>query len=191
LCRFQLSNGLKSGILSGGEGGVVEVELGLEGEDVFIELAVSEDFGVKPPVVKVPYRPSELLILNGRALEGFPDPEGQNFCWIERGILGGGVNLLDVGEVACSIVLAMPRDAPIVELFDPFGRDVGPFSEGNGKCGESIVSDIPVWSFDKGLLIVEEMGLGKLEVFFELVNCRFVFRGFGPCLAEILLMTAV
>ncbi len=170
---------------------MVEVELGLEGEDVFVELSVSEDLGIKPPVVKVLYSPSELLILNGRALEGFPDPEGQNFCWIERGILGGGVNLLDVGEVACSIVLAMPRDAPIVELFDPFGRDVGPFSEGNGKCGESIVSDIPVWSFDKGLLIVEEMGLGKLEVFFELVNCRFVFRGFGPCLAEILLMTAV
>ncbi len=63
--RFQPSNGLKSGVLGGGEGGVVEIELGFEGEDVLVELAVAEDFGVKPPVVKVPYRPSELLILNG------------------------------------------------------------------------------------------------------------------------------
>src|SRR6266403_3283872 len=176
---LQPSNGLKSGVLSGGEGGMVEVKLGLEGEDVLVELAVSEDLGVKPPVIKVPYSLLELLILNGRALEGFPNPEGKNLRWIEHGILGGGINLLDVGEVARSVVLAVPCDAPIVELFDPFGRDVGPFSEGNGKCGESIVSDIPVWSFDKGLLIVEETGLGELEVFFELVNCRFVFCGFG------------
>src|SRR6266478_6410933 len=91
--RLQPSNRLKLGILGGGEGGVVEVELGFEGEDVFVELAVSEDFGVKPPVVKVPYSPLELLILNGRALEGLPNPEGENFCWIERGILGGSVNL--------------------------------------------------------------------------------------------------
>ncbi len=63
--RFQPSNRLKSGILSGGEGGVVEIELGLEGEDVFVELSVAEDFGIKPPVIKVPYRPLELLILYG------------------------------------------------------------------------------------------------------------------------------
>jgi len=63
--RFQPSNGLKSGVLSGGERGMVEIELGLEGQDVFVELAVSEDLGVKPPVVKVPYSPSELLILYG------------------------------------------------------------------------------------------------------------------------------
>ncbi len=116
---LQPSNGLKSGVLSGGEGGMVEVELGLEGEDVLVELTVSKDLGVKPPVVKVPYSLSELLILNGRALEGFPDPEGQNFCWIERGILGGSVNLLDVGEVPCSVVLAMACDAAVVELLDP------------------------------------------------------------------------
>src|SRR6266446_3491314 len=156
--HFQPSNGLKSGILGSSEGGVVEVELGLEGEDVLIELAVSEDFGVKPPVVKVPYHPSELLILNGRALEGFPDPEGQNLRWIERGILGGGVNLLDVGEVARTIVLAVPRDTPVVELLDPFCGDVGSFSEGDGERGKPIISDIPVWSFDEGLLVIEEMG---------------------------------
>ncbi len=63
--RFQLSNGLKSGILGSGEGGVVEVKLGFEGEDVLVELVVSEDFGVKPPVVKVPYSLLELLILYG------------------------------------------------------------------------------------------------------------------------------
>ncbi len=79
LRHLQPSNGLKSGVLSGGEGGVVEVELGLEGEDVLVELTVAEDFGIKPPVVKVPYHPSELLILNGCALEGFADPEGKNF----------------------------------------------------------------------------------------------------------------
>src|SRR6266481_5973421 len=35
------------------------------------------------------------------------------------------------------------------------------------------------------------MGLGELEVFFELLDCRFMFRGLGLCLAEILLMAAV
>ncbi len=44
---------------------MVEIELGLEGQDVLVELSVPEDFGVKPPVVKVLYRPSELLILYG------------------------------------------------------------------------------------------------------------------------------
>ena len=135
---------------------MVEVKLGFEGEDIFVELAVLEDFGVKPPVVKVPYRLSELLILNGRALEGLPDPEGQNFCWIERGILGGGVNLLDVGEVPRSVMLAVTCDASIVELLDPLGWDVGSLSEGDSERGEPIVSDIPVWSLDEGLLIVEE-----------------------------------
>ncbi len=188
---FQPSNGLKSGVLSGSEGGVVEVELGLEGEDVFIELAVLEDFGVKPPVVKVPYHLSELLILNGQALEGFPDPEGQNFCWIECGILGGGVNLFDVGEVARPIVFTVPRDTPVVELLDPFHGDVRPFSEGDGERGQPIVSNIPVWSLDKGFLIIEEMGLSELETFFQFVDRCLVFHGFGPCLAEILLMVAV
>src|SRR6266436_245891 len=174
-CHFQPSNGLKLGVLGGGEGGVVEVELGLEGEDVLVELAVAEDFGIKPPVVKVPYRPSELLILYGRALEGLSDPEGQNLRWIERGILGGSVNLFDVGEVACTVMLAVPCDTSIVELFDPFGRDVGPFPEGDGEHGEPIVSDIPVWSFDKGFLIVEETGLGELEVFLQFVDRSLVF----------------
>ncbi len=124
-------------------------------------------------------------------MEGFPDPEGQNLRWIKRGILGGGVNLFNVGEVARPIMLAVPRDTSIVELFDPFGGDVGPFSEGDGECGKPIVSDIPIRSLDEGLLIVKEPGLGELETFFELVNRCLVFRSLGPCLAEILLMTAV
>src|SRR6266403_3525204 len=170
---------------------MVEVELGFEGQDVLVELAVSEDFGTKPPVVKVPYRPSELLILYGRALEGFPDPEGQNLRWIECGILGGGVNLLNVGEVTCPIMFAVSRDTPIIELLDPFSRDVGSFPEGDGERGEPIVSDIPVRSLNEGLLIVEEAGLGELETFFEFVDRCLVFRSLGPCLAVILLMAAV
>ncbi len=62
---------------------MVEVELGLEGKDVFIELAVAEDFSVKPPVIKVPYSPSELLVLNGCPLKGLLNPEGKNFCRVE------------------------------------------------------------------------------------------------------------
>ena len=64
-CCFQPSNRLKSGILGGGKRGVVEIELGLEGQDVLVELSVSEDLGIKPPVIKVPYSPLELLILYG------------------------------------------------------------------------------------------------------------------------------
>ena len=63
--HFQPSNGLKSGVLGGSKGGMVEVELGFEGEDVFVELVVAEDLGIKPPVVKVPYSLVEFLVLNG------------------------------------------------------------------------------------------------------------------------------
>ncbi len=83
LCHFQLSNRLKSGVLGGGKRGVVEVELGLEGEDVLVELAVVEDFGVKPPVVKVLHSLAEFLVLNGCPLKGLPNPEGKNFCQVE------------------------------------------------------------------------------------------------------------
>src|SRR6266478_4364998 len=189
--HFQPSNGLKSGILGSSEGGVVEVELGLEGEDVLVELAVAEDFGVKPPVVKVPYSPAEFLVLNGCPLKGLPNPEGKNFWWVEGFVDRGSIDLLDIGEVPCAVVLAVPCDSSVIELFDPFGQDIGPFSKGDSERGEPIISDIPIQSFDKGLLIVKEMRLGELEVFLQLVNRSLVFFILGPDLALILLMTAV
>jgi len=85
----------------------------------------------------------------------------------------------------------MPSDTPIVELFDPFCWDVGSLSEGDSERGEPIVSDIPIWSLDEGLLVIEETGLGILEVFFGFVDLCLMFCGFGPSLAEILLMAAV
>ncbi len=88
-------------------------------------------------------------------------------------------------------MLAVPRDTPVVELFDPFGGDIRPFSEGDSERGEPIVSDIPVWSFDEGLLIIEETGLGELETFLQLVDRCLVSCGFDLSLAEILLMVAV
>src|SRR6266436_9352639 len=95
-CRFQPSNGLKSGILGSGEQGVVEVKLGLEGEDVLVELAVVEDFGIKPPVVKVPYSPAEFLILDGCPLKGFPNPVGKNLWWVKSAVHGGSIDLFDI-----------------------------------------------------------------------------------------------
>ncbi len=103
----------------------------------------------------------------------------------------GSVDLFDIRKVARSIMLAVPHDAPVVELLDPFGQDIRPLPEGDGERGEPIVSDIPIWSFDKGLLIVKETGLGELKVFFELVNHSLVFFVLGADLALILLMTAV
>ncbi len=103
----------------------------------------------------------------------------------------GSVDLFDIGEVSCAIVFAVPRDTPIVELFDPLGRDIRSLSKGDSECGEPIVSDIPVWSLDKGLLIVEETRLGELKVFLQLVNRSLVFFVLGPDLVLILLMTAV
>ncbi len=44
---------------------MVEVELGFKREDVFVKLAVVEDFSVKPPVVKVPNSPV-VTTLRGR-----------------------------------------------------------------------------------------------------------------------------
>src|SRR6266478_410071 len=133
--RLQLSNGLKSGALGGSEGSVVEVELGLEGEDVFVKLTVVEDFGIKPPVVKVPYSPAEFLILDGCPLKGFPKPKGKNFWWVESAVKGGGIDLFDVGEVPGTIVLTIPCNVSIIELFDPFGQDVRPFPQGDGEGG--------------------------------------------------------
>ncbi len=170
---------------------MVEVELGLEGEDVLVELPVAEDFGVKPPVVKVPDSPAKLLVLDRCPLKGFPNPVGKNFWWVKSAVEGCGIDLFDVGEVPCTVVLAVPCDASIIELFDPLGRDVRPFAEGDGECGEPNVSDIPVWSLDKGLLVIEEMGLGVLEVFLQLVDRSLVFFILGPDLALILLMMAV
>ncbi len=140
---------------------MVEVELGLEREDVLIKLAVVEDFGIKPPVVKVLYSPVELLVLNGCPLKGLPNPKGKNF-WQVEGLVGwGSVDLFNVGEVPCAVVLAVAGDTSIVELFDPFCWNVGSLSEGDGERGEPIVSDIPIWSFDKGLLIIEKTGLAN------------------------------
>jgi len=124
LRHFQPSNRLKSGVLRGSEGGVVEVELGLEGEDVFIELTVAEDLGIKPPVVKVPDSLAELLILNGCPLKGLLNPVGKNFWQVESAVLGSGIDFFDIGEIPCAIVLAVPHDVSIVELLDPFGGDV-------------------------------------------------------------------
>ncbi len=114
---------------------MVEVELGLEGEDVLIELAVVEDLGVKPPVVKVPYSPAEFLILDGCPLKGLPDPKGKNLWWVESAVKGGGIDLLDVGEVSGAFVLTILCNMSIIELFDPLGQDVGPFPQGNGEGG--------------------------------------------------------
>src|SRR6266403_6355893 len=190
-CCFQPSNGLKSGVLGGGEGGVVEVKLGLEGEDVFVELTVAEDFGVKPPVVKVPDSPVELLVLDRCPLKGLPNPVGKNFWWVKSAVLGSGIDFLDIGEVPCTVMLTVPCDAPVVELFDPFGGDVRPFSKGDAERGESVISSIPLWGFDKGLLVIKETGLCILEVFFELVDRSLVFFVLSTDLVLILLMMAV
>src|SRR6266403_1532890 len=85
-----------------------------------------------------------------------------------------------LGSRAASVMLTIPCDTSIVKLFDPLGWDVGPLPEGDGERGEPIVSDIPVWGFDKGLLIIEETGLGELEVFFQFVDLSLVFFMLGP-----------
>ncbi len=170
---------------------MVEVELGFEGEDILVELAVAEDFGIKPPVVKVPYSPAEFLILDGCPLKGFPKPKGKNFWWVESAVMWGSIDFLDVGETPCAVVLTVSRNMPIIELFDPLGRDVGPLPQGDCERGEPIVSNIPIWSLDKGLLIVEEMRLGELKVFLQFVDRSLVFFMLGPDLALILLMMAV
>jgi len=189
--HFQPSNGLKSGVLGCSEGGMVEIELGLEGEDILVKLVVAEDFSVKPSVVKVPYSPVEFLILDGCPLKGFPKPKGKNFWRVESAVKWGGVDFLDVGEVPCAVVFTIPCNTSIIELFDPFGWDVGPLSQGDCERGEPIVSDIPIQSFDKGFLIVEKMGLGELEVFLQFVDRSLVFFVLGPDLVLILLMMAV
>ena len=107
------------GILGCSKGGVVEVKLGLEREDVLVKLAVVEDFGVKPPVVKVPNSLVELLVLDRCPLKGLPNPVGKNFWWVESAVEGSNIYLFDVGEVPCTVVLAIPHNASVIELFDP------------------------------------------------------------------------
>src|SRR6266481_332439 len=141
--RFQPSNGLKSGVLSSSKGCVVEVELGFKGEDVFVELVVAEDFGVKPPVIKVLDSPAELLVLDRCPLKGLPNPVGKNFWRVKSAVLRGSIDFLDIGEVPCAIMFTVPHDLSIVELFDPFGGDIRPFSKGNAERGEPVVRYIP------------------------------------------------
>ena len=114
---------------------MVEIELGLEGEDILVKLAVAEDFSVKPSVVKVPYSPVEFLILDGCPLKGFPKPKGKNFWRVESAVKGGGIDLFDVGEVPGTVVLAIPCNTSIIELFDPFGWDVGSLPQRDGERG--------------------------------------------------------
>jgi len=66
------------------------------------------------------------------------------------------IDFFDVGEVPCAVVLAIPCNASVVELFDPLGWDVRPLPKGDSERGEPLVSYIPLWRFDKGLLLVEE-----------------------------------
>ena len=88
-------------------------------------------------------------------------------------------------------MFAVPHDTPIVELFDPLGRDIRPFPKGNAECGEPVIRYIPFRGFNKGLLVIEEMGLGVLEIFLQFADCSLVFFVLGPDLALILLMMAV
>ena len=114
---------------------MVEVELCLEREDVLIKLAVVEDFGIKPPVVKVPYSPAEFLILDGCPLKGFPKPKGKNFWQVESTVERGGIDLFDIGEVPSTVMLTIPCNASVIKLFDPLGRDIRSFSQGDGERG--------------------------------------------------------
>ena len=68
--------------------------------------------------------PVELLVLDRCPLKGLLNPVGKNFWQVESIVHGGGIDLFDVGEVPCTVVLAIPRDASIIELFDPFCRNV-------------------------------------------------------------------
>ncbi len=88
-------------------------------------------------------------------------------------------------------MLAISCNVPVIELLYPFGWDIGSLPEGDSERGEPIVSAIPVWSLDEGLLIIEKTRLGELEVFFKLVDRSLVFFVLGVDLALILLMTAV
>ncbi len=103
---------------------MVEVELGLEGEDVFVKLSVAEDLSVKPPVIKVLNSPAELLVLDRCPLKGLPNPVGKNFWWVESFVTGGGIDFFNIGEIPCTVVLTIPCNASVIELFDPLGGDV-------------------------------------------------------------------
>ncbi len=88
-------------------------------------------------------------------------------------------------------MLAIPSDTAVVKLFDPLGGDFCSISKGDTECRQLDVSDVPLGGFDKGLLVIKEMGLGELEVFLQFVDCGLVFFILDPDLALILLMTAV
>jgi len=111
------------------------IKFGLVVEDTLIEFAVVEDLGVKPPVVNVPNSLLKLLVLQGWPLKGFPNPEGKNFWQVETAVKGGSIYLFDVREVSSPIVFTIPSDMPIIELFDPLGRDLHSISKGDSECG--------------------------------------------------------
>ncbi len=61
----------------------------------------------------------------------------------------------------------------------------------DSEYGESSILNVPFRDFDESLLVVKEVGLGILEVFFQLVDGRLMLLGLDADLLLIALMTAV
>src|SRR6266404_690990 len=94
-------------LVSGDDGAlelaVGSVELGLVGEDAFVEGSESHDIRLKPPVIGRFDSVEEGSVSGGGPLKGLVDPMRHGFCGVS-GKLGGGVNLADVREIMGAVL---------------------------------------------------------------------------------------
>src|SRR6266446_3779812 len=97
------------------------VELGLVGQDAFVEGSEAHDVGFESPIVGGLDGVEEGSVSGGGPLKGLSDPVRHGFCRISC-ILGGGIDLAYVREVVRAVLGGIPRHSTVIELFDPLGR---------------------------------------------------------------------
>ncbi len=119
-CALQPAPALVSGDDGPFEFAVGAVELGLVGEDAFVEGPEPHDIGFQSPVVDGLDGVEEGGVSGGGPLKGLVDPVRQGFCRF-RCILGGRIDLSHVREVVRPVFGGIPRDSTVIELRDPLG----------------------------------------------------------------------
>ncbi len=161
------------------------VELGLVGQDVFVEGSESHDVGFEPPVVGGFDGVEEGSVPRGGPLKGLVDPVRQ---WLRRVscILGGCIDLAHVREVVRAVLCGIPHHSTVVKLLDPFCWVGKASPTGDSECRKAAVFDIPVRGLGEGVNVPDETGFKKLDHLFTVIQLLFVVHFLG---GEVLVVT--
>src|SRR6266403_6237264 len=154
------------------------VELGLVGQDAFVEGSESHDIGLESPVIGGLDSIEECSVSGGGPLKGLVDPVRQ---WLHRVscILGGCIDLAYVREVVRAILGGIPRHSTVVELFDPLGRVRESPSNGDSKRWKTAVFDIAGRGLGEGIDVADEAGFEEFDRLFTVIQLLLVLHFLG------------